>query len=98
MKVEKIYQVMLELYQNCTYAKIFKTEITKNLKFGLKLSHCHFFNSISIIGNKHFISLLKNKQNIRYKYALNHKVVRAVRSERQTSDCNVKCRYTFSFP
>ena len=28
---------------------------------------------------------------------LNHEIVRAVLIERQTSDCNVKCRITFSF-
>ena len=28
---------------------------------------------------------------------LNHEIVRAVLTERQTSDCDVKCRITFSF-
>ena len=44
------------------------------------------------------LSLLKNlKEYFGYKYALNHKMVRAVRTERQTSNCDVKCRITFSF-
>ena len=29
--------------------------------------------------------------------ALNHEMVRAVLTERQTSDCDVRCRITFSF-
>ena len=31
------------------------------------------------------------------KPALNHEMVRAVFTERQTSDCEVRCRITFSF-
>ena len=42
---------------------------------------------------------LKNDEKIsRFKYvqpALNHEMVRAILTERQTSDCDVKCRITF---
>ena len=36
-------------------------------------------------------------KDLGYKYALNHEMVRAVQTERQTRNCGVKCRIKFSF-
>ena len=52
--------------------------------------------NVFTISTSHIARMLYNSCSVNNLPALNHEMVRAVLTERQTRDCDVKCRITFN--